>query len=226
MNVIGFKSGERDWREKPVPTFSRPALIARCFAVIAAAAGVAACNETAGDMGLAVGQTVMAPAGAPIAVESLSGGPEAIRARFASALSQEASQRRIELVGAAGPAPKPGVRAAASAAPQPRYRIRGYLDAYPDESGKIAFAYVWDVYDTAKQRAQRVEGAAQVRGSAADPWSAIDEAALKAVAAKSMNDIAGFLVAAGPAPAGATQVAAARPKPAAARPLAYAPVDE
>jgi hypothetical protein len=183
--------------------------LSRAAALLAASLGVSACNETASDMGLAVSQTrVMAPSGMPIAVESLSGGPEALRTKFAGALSQEASQRRIELVGAGA---------------APRYRIRGYLDAGPGEDGKIAFSFVWDVYDTANRRAKRVEGAAQVRGSASDPWSAVDEPALRAVAAQSMNEIAGFLVAAGPAEAG-TRVAAVRP--ASAKPLAYAPVED
>ena len=70
----------------------------------------------------------------------------------------------------------------------------------------MAFAYVWDVYDTTKRRAQRVEGSTRVSGSPSDPWSAISEAALRAAAAQSMNEIAGFLVAAGPQTA-ATRVA-------------------
>ncbi|MET0604996.1 MAG: hypothetical protein ABWZ80_00945 [Beijerinckiaceae bacterium] len=198
---------------------STSGMMARGLFLISATVALAACNGSTGEMGLAVGEKVIAPSGAPIAVESLSGGPEGLRTKFASALSQEASERKIELVGAGGAKPAPGTAS-------PRYRVRGYLDAYPTDDGKIAFSYVWDVYDTTRQRAQRVEGAAQIRGSAADPWGAVDEAALKLVAAKSMNDIAGFLVAAGPA-SGSTKVAtAARGKPGSAKPLAYAPTEE
>lgn len=184
--------------------------IYRWFTMIAVAGALAACNDTAGDMGLAVGQKVMAPSGVPITVESLSGGSEAMRTRFAGALSQEATQRQIELVGPAA---------------TPRFRIRGYLDAAPSDDGKIAFAYIWDVYDAKQNRAQRVEGAAKISGSPSDPWAAVDEKALQAVAAQSMNAIAGFLVAAGPA-TGAEIKVAGKPKPSSAKPLAYAPVEE
>lgn len=180
--------------------------LSRFILICAAAAGLAACNETASDFGFAASQPkVMAP-GVPISVESLSGGSEAIRTKFAGALSQEASQRQIEIV-AAGAAP--------------RYRIRGYLDAAPNAQGKVALAYIWDVYDTKLNQARRVEGAAEIGGSPSDPWAAVDDKALQAVAARSMNEIAGFLAAAGPAAPVAT---AAAPKPASgARPMAYAP---
>lgn len=192
--------------------------IRRLFTMLAVAGGLAACNDTASDMGLATSQKVMAPTGVPISVESLSGGSEAIRTKFAGALSQEASQRQIELVGPAA---------------TPRYRIRGYLDAAASENGKVALAFIWDVYDTKLKQAKRVEGEAKISGSASDPWAAVNDQALQAVAAQSMNEIAGFLIAAGPAPAD-TKVAAAPAKPArpaarqaaAAQPMAYAPVEE
>lgn len=187
--------------------------ISRFLIAAAAACALAACNETAGDMGLAASQPkVMAP-GVPISVESLSGGSDAMRTKFAGALSQEASQRQIELVGPSA---------------TPRYRIRGYIDAGPNEEGKIALSFIWDVYDTKLKQAKRVEGAAEIKGSPSDPWSAVDDKLLQAMAAQSMNEIAGFLVAAGPAD-GKTKVAAAKPasRPAAgARPMAYAPVEE
>ncbi|WP_342360719.1 hypothetical protein [Terrarubrum flagellatum] len=179
--------------------------------IFAAAGALAACNDTASDMGLATSQRVSAP-GVPISVESLSGGAEQMRTKFAGVLSQEASQRQIELVGPAA---------------TPRFRIRGYLDAAPTDDGKVAFSFIWDVYDSRQKRAQRIEGAAQLRGSASDPWSAVDERALQAVAAQSMNEIAGFLVAAGPDNSPTKVASNAKPKPAAApKPMAYAPVEE
>ncbi|MBN9064678.1 MAG: hypothetical protein BGP06_11300 [Rhizobiales bacterium 65-9] len=185
--------------------------VGRFLLVCAAAAALAACNETASDFGLAASQPkVMAP-GVPISVESLSGGSEAMRTTFAGALSQEASQRQIEIV-AAGSAP--------------RYRIRGYLDAGPNDEGKVALAYIWDVYDTKLNQARRVEGAAEIGGSPSDPWAGVDDKALQAIAARSMNEIAGFLAAAGPSARAVKTAAAPKPATTAAKPMAYAPVED
>ena len=160
----------------------QPRLISR-FALVAIAAGMlAACNDATSDLGTASSAPKVSAPGVPIAIESLTGGPEATRNRFAGALSTEATQRQIELVGSAA---------------TPRYRIRGYIDAHTTADGKNALSYVWDVYDTGRKRAQRVEGTMPLRAGS-DPWGSVDERSLQVAAAQCMNEIAGFLVAAGP----------------------------
>ena len=52
-------------------------------------------------------------------------------------------------------------------------------------------AYVWDVFDRHKDRAQRVSDSLQVTGDNSDPWRIVGEAALDSVAAKSADDFAG-----------------------------------
>jgi hypothetical protein len=151
------------------------------------ALGLAGCQTTAS-------RVVSAP-GVPIAVESIEGAPQGVQAALQGELASAAEQRRMTLVGAGGEA---------------RYRVRGYLSAEPTGDGGTAVAFVWDVFDAQKQRAQRVAGAKPIRtASAATPWDGLDRDALKRLAEESMNEIAGFLVAdAGPA---ATAVAGARP---------------
>lgn len=178
------------------------------FAAIAMTAGLlAACNDTASDLGTATSAPKVSAPGVPIAVESLTGGNDTVRSRFAGALSDEATQRQIQLVGSSA---------------TPRYRIRGYLDAHVTSDGKNALTYVWDVYDTGRKRAQRVEGTTPLR-SGSDPWSAVDEKALQFAASQCMNEIAGFLVASG-ATAKAKNTAVAEKKTA-GKPLAYAAED-
>lgn len=152
------------------------------FAIAAATAGLlAACQDASSDLGTVTNAPKVSAPGVPIAVESLTGGTEMVRTKFAGALSDEATQRQIQLVGTSA---------------TPRYRIRGYLDAHATGDGKNALTYVWDVYDTGRKRAQRVEGTMPLRAGS-DPWGAVDERALQVAASACMNEIAGFLVASG-----------------------------
>jgi hypothetical protein len=158
------------------------------------AALAAACNETT----TAERPPVMAP-GVPIAVESVSGAPDTVRGAFTTALSGEASARQVALVD-----PKTN----------PRYRVRGYLSAYPTEDGQTALAFVWDVFDAQKRRAQRVTGATVARANAGD-WSGVDQTTITKAASASMDQIAQFLTTRDPADAA--------PAPATARTASAAP---
>lgn len=152
------------------------------LAIVAVTAGLmAACQDAGSDLGTAASDPKVSAPGVPIAVESLTGGSDTVRTKFAGALSAEATQREIQLVGSSA---------------TPRYRIRGYIDAHTTADGKNALTYVWDVYDTGRKRAQRVEGTTPLR-SGSDPWGAVDDRALQVAASACMNEIAGFLVASG-----------------------------
>lgn len=129
------------------------------------------------------------PRAAAMAFASIDGAPEPVVARFRTAVATEAANRQITLA-------DPSLA---------RYFVRGYLDAYATDQG-TAIRYVWDVYDSAKQRTQRLDDGVDIPGSIADPWSALDDKVLGAIASRSAESIAGYLAttpeAAGSRPSG------------------------
>ena len=99
------------------------------------------------------------------------------------------------------------------------YRVRGYVSALV-EGDKTTFAWVWDVYDTNRQRALRLTGEepAPATGRPRDAWSAADDEVLRRIARNGMERIAGFLNAPGAsavafAPEAVGPVAALAPRP-------------
>jgi len=140
------------------------------------ALAVAGCQETTQT---AARPRVDAP-GVPVSVQSISGAPDDVTTSFAGLLGEAAAERKMEIV----PGDKPA-----------RFRVKGYLTAQPTEDGQTALAFVWDVYDSTKQRAQRVQGESIGKRSAgSDPWAGIDRTVVAKAASDSMDAIAGFLV--------------------------------
>ena len=140
-----------------------------------AALALAGCQETT----TAARPRVDAP-GVPVSVQSISGAPDQVTTAFAGLLGEAAAERRMEIV----PGDKPA-----------RFRVRGYLTAQPTADGQTALAFVWDVYDSTKQRAQRVQGESiGKRSGGSDPWAGIDQTIVAKAASDSMDAIAGFLV--------------------------------
>ncbi len=140
------------------------------------ALALAGCQETTQT---AARPRVDAP-GIPVSVQSISGAPDDVTANFTGLLNEAAAERRMEIV----PGDKPA-----------RFRVKGYLTAQPTEDGQTALAFVWDVYDASKQRAQRVQGESLgKRGGGSDPWAGIDRTVVAKAASDSMDAIAGFLV--------------------------------
>jgi hypothetical protein len=136
---------------------------------LAATAGLAGCQT--------LGTPVVSAPGVPIAVESIEGAPVGVQNALQGELASAAEERRMTLVGAGGEA---------------RYRVRGYLSTEPAEGGGTAVAFVWDVFDAEKRRAQRVAGAKPIRSG---DWEGLDREALRRLAQESLNEIAGFVVA-------------------------------
>jgi hypothetical protein len=101
-----------------------------------------------------------------------------LRAALVTELTTAASNRQVDLVGVGAEA---------------RYRVRGYLSTETNADGETTLAFVWDVFDSTKQRAQRLSGSSPIRVAGANPWSGLDKAALAKLAADSMDEIAGFL---------------------------------
>ncbi len=143
---------------------------------------LAGCNESGP---LARSGAQLNARGVPVALVSLEGAPNPVSIRLASALSAEAQTREITVVPDAANA---------------RYKLRGYVSAYTSE-GSTAVSWVWDVFDSTQKRAQRLSGSQNIRATAQDPWSTVDDAALAAVAARSMDGVAVFLSGGQPAPA-------------------------
>lgn len=140
------------------------------------ALALAGCQETTQT---AARPRVDAP-GVPVSVQSISGAPENVTASFAGLLGEAAAERKMEIV----PGNKPA-----------RFRVKGYLTAQPTEDGQTSLAFVWDVYDSTKQRAQRVQGESiGKRSGSSDPWAGIDQTIVAKAASDSMDAIAGFLV--------------------------------
>lgn len=121
-------------------------------------------------------ESVASPRRASVALASLSGMPRDVADRMSLAFAQEAGAHDIPL-----------------AAPEKAdYLVRGYVNAYPTDLG-TSIAFVFDIFDAGKKRAQRLGDILFVRGTAADPSSLIDSAAMTKVFAKSAGDLATFL---------------------------------
>ncbi len=164
---------------------------------LAAALALAGCQSTGGALFASRGS----PAGVPIAFESIDGAPPAVRSALDGELAAAASARQVDLVGAGAEA---------------RYRVRGYLSTEETADGGVALAFVWDVFDGAQRRAQRITGSSPIspafRRQQNDPWEGLDKAALARLAARSMDEIANFLSAsASGVPAAATPLSTALP---------------
>ena len=141
-------------------------VLARRLAAIMLTAALGACQGTFSA----------SPEGIPVALESIDGAPAPIRTALTEELATAASDRKVDLVGASAEA---------------RYRVRGYLST-ATEDGETKVAYVWDVFDSQKRRAKRLEGTSAVTTSSI---SDLDKAALAKLAQASMDEIAEFLTA-------------------------------
>lgn len=116
------------------------------------------------------------PEGVPVAVESIDGAPAPVQTALLGELATAASDRKVDLVGSSG---------------QARYRVRGYLST-ATEDGATKVSYVWDVFDSQKRRAKRLEGSRPVT-LASGSISTIDKETLSKLAQASMEEIAEFL---------------------------------
>jgi hypothetical protein len=142
------------------------------LAAVAMTAGLAAC-QAAGE---STASFKGSPEGVPIVLESIDGAPPPVKTAFVSELTSAASSRKVELVGTDT---------------QARYRVRGYLSTETAD-GETSVAYVWDVFDAQKRRAQRLTGSSPVRVAS---WTDLDKETLAKLAGASMDEIAEFLAA-------------------------------
>jgi hypothetical protein len=116
------------------------------------------------------------PEGVPVAFESIDGAPAPVQTALLNELTSAASDRKVELVGSSAEA---------------RYRVRGYIST-ATEDGETKVSYVWDVFDSQKRRAKRLEGSSPAT-LASGSISTIDKDTLAKLAQSSMDEIAEFL---------------------------------
>ncbi|ACB95341.1 hypothetical protein [Beijerinckia indica] len=118
----------------------------------------------------------MSPRGASVALASFNGAPAPVADRFQYFFGQAAEKRDIELIDSA----------------KAHYLVRGYLSATP-EDGDILVAAVWDIFDSGKQRLQRMKNIRLLKGGVADPWSAITDQTLQDLSTSAAENLAAFL---------------------------------
>jgi hypothetical protein len=155
-----------------------------CFAASMLLAG---CNETTGSIKQPLKAAATAPVrnanvsprGASVALNltGVENVPPAIVSRFSEALAHAADMREISVVD-----PKLA-----------KYFVQMHLTAYPAGPGATALAYVVDIFDARKNRAQRLGDDVVLKGTAADSWTLVDDTALEAIAARSADELAAFL---------------------------------
>ena len=167
--------------EKPARPCGARSGLALTAALVALALG--GCVEAAGDMAASpdgswrfARRPDASMAGATVAIMSVEGAPEGLAEPFRQSLDAAATQDQIAL------APPTSAK----------YLVRGWLSASAVKDG-AAVAFVWDVFTSDKQRAQRLTDTIAVRGSGDDPWAMVTEAALASVAARSANELAAYL---------------------------------
>lgn len=101
------------------------------------------------------------------------GVPEARAEILAQALAEAATARGISIAPQGTPAP---------------FQLKGSFSAEPNGAG---LAFVFDVYDANGTLVDRIGGQEALRGRVAgDPWNAVDERTLAAVAKRAMDGIA------------------------------------
>jgi hypothetical protein len=120
-------------------------------------------------------RTGVSPRGASLAFVSLDGPPEAVSVKFREQFDKAAQSREVAL-------------AKTEAA---QYRLRVYLTALPAQAGTRLIS-VLDVYDRQGRRVQRLSDEVAVR-SDANPWDAINDNSLAAIADRGAEDVAAFL---------------------------------
>lgn len=101
--------------------------------------------------------------------------------------------------------------------------LRGYVGALR-KGHQVSLSYVWDVVDERGQRVNRIAGEETIPGAAGDPWAAVTPDVARALALKTMGDLAQWVRSAPPARPASPALAgagSAPPSGAGVRPAAF-----
>jgi hypothetical protein len=126
------------------------------------------------------GQPALGPIGGTgprtVAFESIDGPPEELFRKLVTQLGEEATAHRVTMVSREQPA---------------QYRIRGYVAAHV-QGKKTTITWVWDVFNSDRERAVRLGG--EVPGASSErAWAAADDAVVTRMARDGMSRLAAFL---------------------------------
>jgi hypothetical protein len=75
--------------------------------------------------------------------------------------------------------------------------VRSYLSAEVHH-GRVAIAWVWDVYDREQQRALRLSGEEAAGKAGRDAWAAADDLVLRKIAQAGLSGLSGMVNGTGP----------------------------
>ena len=115
-----------------------------------------------------------------VAFESIDGPPEQLFRKLVTQLGEEATAHRVAMVSREQPA---------------QYRIRGYVAAHV-QGKKTTITWVWDVFNSERERAVRLGG--EVPGAPSErAWAAADDAVVARIARDGMSRLAAFLTSPG-----------------------------
>lgn len=168
-------------------SLANPARLLGCVGLCFALCLLAGCNETTSSLREPIKAAASAPTrnpnltprGASVALTltGIENVPAGIVSRFSEALAHAVDFRDVDVA-----EPK-----------RAKYFVQMHLTAYPAGNGASALAYLCDIYDAKKNRIQRLGDDIALNGTAADSWSLVNDKAIEAIAARSADDLAGFL---------------------------------
>jgi hypothetical protein len=95
--------------------------------------------------------------------------------RYSEALAREAQARGYTVV-----PPNSGQQA---------MQVRAYLDAYPVDATRTAYAYVLQTSPDGRVRTERANGAATVNLPIANAWTSMDDTTMRQLASQSLDDL-------------------------------------
>jgi hypothetical protein len=143
----------------------------RSLAGLLLAGFVAACN--APTMTATAPLTGIRPEAATLSILDVAGPSSEQGQRFAAILAQEAQAR--------------GFVIAQANAPVASSKLRAYLDVFAGQNGQPAISYVLQTSTDGRSRAARVSG---VVGASGAGWAGFDDAAMRRIAAASLDALA------------------------------------
>jgi len=116
----------------------------------------------------------LSPQQSRLAILAVEGPMPELGSRFGSILAEEAQSRGFMLAQGAEPAT----------------RVKAYLEPFAAQNGVLAFSYVLQTSPDGQTRANRVSGFAEVSAPASSAWAALDESTMRAIAGRSLDDLA------------------------------------
>jgi hypothetical protein len=163
---------------------------------------LAACGGSSGVSGASQSVASTAPALPPVSFVQIIGAPPDITNKLTDEVNSAAKERQINVV---------------ASEKEADYSVRGYLVAAPDSKG-TKLSYIWDVSDKSGKRVRRIQNDEIVDGrKGGDPWSAVDDSALKKIALRTTSELSDWLTKQASSGAGSAKVAsssASTPSPA------------